>query len=82
MRITGPRIWGRDPVPENGRGMDARIACASKPSRAVIGSGSSKSDYGSCTASTPNVPRDEQFAAIKSSSEHKADMLSVSIDVR
>jgi hypothetical protein len=40
--------------------MDARIACASKPSRAVIGSGSSKSDYGSCTASTPNVPRDER----------------------
>ena len=50
MRITGPRVWGRDPVPESGRRMDARIACASKPSRAVIGLGSSKSDYGSCTA--------------------------------
>ena len=48
--------------------MDLWIACASKPSRAVIGSGSSKSDYGSCTASTPN----EQFAAIRSSSEHTA----------
>ena len=48
-----------------GKWTAAQNICAARQSRAATGSASRRSGYGNCTGS-PKVPREEQFAAVKS----------------